>query len=317
MKIKSSGQAETRLDKFLSKQLKDINRSQIKKMIDKGEVFVNGREAKGSYQVKERDLIEIKEKKEKKKKDLRSLNTKKKGPFKKIKIVAETDDYLVVDKPAGLVVHGAPHIKEDSLADWLLDKYPEIEGVGEDKERPGIVHRLDKDASGLMVVAKTQTAYNDLKKQFQKRQVLKHYQALVYGRPAKDEDKIDFPIKRSSAGNKQAAVPGNFKDENNEAREALTYFKTKKQFINYTLLDVEIKTGRKHQIRVHLHAYGHPLVGDSLYSTKKTKELNKKIGLDRIFLVAYKLSFKDLSGQRQEFVVNLPLELKELLKNIK
>lgn len=232
--------------------------------------------------------------------------------------IYETDDYLVINKPAGLLTHGAPHIKEETLADQLLADYPSIKKVGEDPYRPGIMHRLDKLASGLLVIAKNQTAFDHLKQQFQKRLITKIYTALIYGRIKRDEGEINFPIQRSRKGYKMAALPLTTKGEPTaDGRRAITEFVVEKRYINYTLLKVKIKTGRTHQIRCHLSAYGHPIVGDDLYDTKKTREKNKKLNLGRLFLVARELSFKDLSGQTKTFKIDLPPELKEFLKIIK
>jgi len=237
----------------------------------------------------------------------------------KIEIIADTKDYLVINKPAGLLVHGAPHIKEKTLVDWLLEKYPEIGQVGEDLDRPGIMHRLDKDVSGLMVIAKNHNSYESLKEQFKKRTITKEYTALVYGKVLKDNDEIDFPIKRSTKGYKMAAVPKNFDEENDDVRvrQAATTFSVIKRFINFTLLSVIIKTGRTHQIRVHLHAYGNPIVGDGLYNNKQSKIKNKKYNLGRVFLASTKLEFTDLSGVKQSFTVGLPEELTQFLTQVK
>lgn len=248
-------------------------------------------------------------------------------------IIQESDDYLVIYKPAGLIVHGGPGIKEKTLVDFLLEKYPKIKKVGDDPLRPGIVHRLDKEVSGLMVIAKNQASFENLKNQFQTRQIIKEYTALVYGRINKDEGEINFPIKRASSGHKMAALPmmkNGLIDKHSlsardrgtnmallTAREAITIFRVKQKLINYTLLQLRIKTGRTHQIRVHLSAYGHPLVGDDLYGTAKTRIKNKKIALNRIFLFSQKLSFKDKTGETQEFVIELEPELQALLKNLK
>lgn len=247
----------------------------------------------------------------------------------KIEIIAETSDYLVINKPAGLAVHGGGNLKEPTLADWLIKKYPKIKKVGDDPIRPGLVHRLDREVSGLMVIAKNNQSFINLKNQFKEREIVKEYLALVYGRLSKDEGIIDFPITRSSEGYKMAALPNNasellnrrhpqVRDQGNieswlKSRQALTEFETIQKFINYTLLRVKIKTGRTHQIRVHFFAYGHPLVGDNLYCTKKTKEKNKKLPLNRVFLVACRLQFKSRDGQKQEFKINLPVELKNYL----
>lgn len=236
-----------------------------------------------------------------------------------IEIIADTKDYLVINKPAGLLVHGAPHIKEKTLVDWLLEKYPEVSRIGEDLERPGIMHRLDKDVSGLMVIAKNQDSYESLKEQFKSRKTTKEYTALVYGKVLKDEDEIDFPIKRSTKGYKMAAVPQNFSEENEDekVRRAATAFSVIKRFINFTLLKVTIKTGRTHQIRVHLHAYGYPIVGDNLYCNKQSKIKNKKYDLGRVFLTSTHLEFNDLTGARQSFSIGLPDDLSQFLAKIK
>lgn len=236
----------------------------------------------------------------------------------KYKLIRANAEFIIINKPAGLLVHGADHLDEETLADQLLADYPEIRKVGDDPIRPGIVHRLDKLASGLMVIARTQESFYNLKEQFQKRTINKHYTALVYGQIAKDKDEINFPILRSSKGYKMAALPETVKGEKNiDGRNAISEFEIIKRYINYTLLKVKIKTGRTHQIRVHMSAYGHPLVGDDLYSTKKTKVKNKKVDLERIFLVADELEFKDLRGELQKFEIGLPEELVVFLGKIK
>ena len=244
-------------------------------------------------------------------------------------IIFEDKNYLVINKPAGLAVHAGGNLKEKTLADFLIERYPKIKEVGDDPIRPGIVHRLDKDVSGLMVIALTNKSFENLKEQFKTREINKNYLALVYGKVSKENDIINFPIKRSRDGYKMAALPLNTeelltrhtpknRDQGNIAgvfssKEAITEFKIIKRLINYTYLDVKIKTGRTHQIRVHFFAYGHPLVGDTLYNTKKTKFKNQKLNLGRVFLVAYKLSFMDLNGEKKEFKIGLPKELETFL----
>lgn len=249
------------------------------------------------------------------------------------KIIFENSDYLIINKPAGLIVHGGNGITEEVLTDWLIKHYPKIEGVGDDPLRPGIVHRLDKEASGLMIIAKNQKAFDYFKKKFQARQITKKYIALAHGQIAKEEDHITFPIRRSKDGYKMAALPASsetISDKNkinnrdrgtikaqDESKEAITDFCVLHRYINYTLLEIKIKTGRTHQIRVHLYAYGHPLLGDPLYFTKKTKTKNDKVGLNRIFLVCSELSFKDQNGEKQSFTSELPQELKDFLSKTK
>lgn len=233
-------------------------------------------------------------------------------------LIGKTDDYLVVNKPAGLLTHGAEHISEASLADLLVIDYPEIAAIGEEKNRPGIMHRLDKLASGLIVIARTPESFADLKRQFQERTISKYYTALVHGKIEKDESEISFAIERSVKGHKMASLPISKNGEPNfDGRNALTRFEVLKRFINYTLLKVKIETGRTHQIRCHFSAYGNPLAGDDLYGTKKTKAKNSKLKLGRIFLVADQLEFTDLRGERKKYSIQLPPELSEFLKNLK
>jgi 23S rRNA pseudouridine1911/1915/1917 synthase len=180
-----------------------------------------------------------------------------------------------------------------------------------------------------MVVDKNNASFENLKAQFKKREINKQYLALVYGKIENDDGEICFPIKRSKDGYRMAAMPLNAvdllvrrspksRDKGNisglfKAKEAITSFKVIKRFVNYTYLEVKIKTGRTHQIRVHFFAYGHPLVGDTLYFTKKTKAKNDKLNLNRVFLMASRLSFSTPSGEKKEFSINLAPELEAFL----
>lgn len=300
-----------RLDIFLTERITDQTRSQIKKQINQGLILINGQSTTPHYKLKVADLIEINESApvaEPTEASPKTKITKVAAP----KIIAVTADYIIVNKPAGLIVHGDKHIKETTLADLVTKKYPEIKIVGEDPYRPGIVHRLDKDVSGLMVIARTQEFFENLKQQFQDRTIDKKYSALVFGNIAKDEFTIDFPIERSSSGHKMAAKP-----LNQGGRTAVSKIKVKTRYINYTLVQVKIITGRTHQVRTHLAAYGTPIVGDNIYYTHTTKEKNKKLKTERVYLVADQLAFTDLQGERQSFKINLPTAFKDLLKKIK
>jgi 23S rRNA pseudouridine1911/1915/1917 synthase len=314
IKITETNSGE-RLDKFLtnSKSLK-LSRNQIQKLIEQGLIKINDLIISSHYSLKPGDIINIAKNLSSDKK----LIDKKKfisAPNHKIKIIHETDEFLVINKPAGLAVHGLANY---TLADWLTEKYPKIKKVGDDPERPGIVHRLDKDVSGLMVIAKTQAAFDNLKKQFQNRTIKKEYTALVHGKIQKDKAIINFPIKRAREGYKMAAMPATVKGEPTEAgRLAETEFTILQRLINYTLLKIKIKTGRTHQIRVHLAAYDHPIVGDNIYGTAKSRTQNKKLGLNRIFLIADHLAFTDLTKKRQNYKINLTEELKNILKQVK
>jgi len=248
-------------------------------------------------------------------------------------IIFENEDYLVINKPAGIAVHGGGNIKEPTIADLLIERYPEIKEVGDDPIRPGIVHRLDKEVSGLMVIAKNQDTFLLLKNQFKDRDINKEYVALVHGKVIADSGVINFPIKRSSEGYKMAAMPMHTeellsrrkptdRDQGNldgmfKSRDAVTEYSVMQRFVNYTLLQVKIKTGRTHQIRVHFYALGYPLVGDGLYFNKKSKAKNLKVNLGRIFLAANKLSFKDKNGETQSFTLEMPVVLTDFLKTLK
>ena len=243
-----------------------------------------------------------------------------------IKIVAETPDYLVIEKPAGVLVHATQAKEEGTVVDWLLKRYPKIKKVGDPStssgqvQRPGIVHRLDKEASGLLVIAKTQAMFEHLKKQFQERETEKEYLVLVYGKVLKDEGIIDFDIDRGREGRMVSRPKVDKLDldkvkDIQEGREALTEFWVEKRFARFTMLCVRIHTGRTHQIRVHMFAYNHPVVGDELYLNKKLIKKNEQ-KLGRLFLHAAKLCFMDLQGEKRCFKSELPGELKNYLHKL-
>jgi 23S rRNA pseudouridine1911/1915/1917 synthase len=235
-------------------------------------------------------------------------------------ILKETDEYLVLSKPAGFLVHPTQAQEKDTLAAWLLHTYPSIASVGDSPERPGLVHRLDKAASGVLVVAKTQQMFDHLKSQFQARTVGKKYTVLVYGQVPADHGMIDFPIDRGKDG-RMVSRPRRSDDslkglQNRQAgKDALTEFWMEKRSLHYSLLDVQIHTGRMHQIRVHLYAYGYPVVGDSLYMNRKiVREEATKLG--RLFLHARELTFTDLSGNQVRVDAPLPTELEAFTSDI-
>jgi len=310
----SNGQ---RLDVFLASEL-DASRSQIQKLIKENLVMVDGELPKKSGdKISNGDKIEIHVASAKKEEGRRRKGNAKKLKLPKIKIIEEAADYLVVEKPVGLLTHPTMKNEHDSLSSILTAQYPELKKIGDDPARPGIVHRLDKDASGLLVIARTQKMFNHLKEQFKKRTINKEYLALAHGKVAKDWDEIKFPIARGKNSERMAALPFTSRGEKTiEGKEALTEFLVEKRFVNFTLLKVKIHTGRMHQIRVHLLAYNHPLVGDPLYFQKKRKDKwDKKLG--RLFLHCTKLSFKDLNGETQTFQSPLPKNLAEFLTHLK
>ncbi len=240
---------------------------------------------------------------------------------KDIKIIAETPEYLVLEKPAGILVHPTSAKETDTLTEWLLEKYPKIIKVGDSPERPGIVHRLDKDASGLLVVAKTQPMFEHLKKQFQERLINKEYLVLVYGKISADEGKIDFAIDRGPDGRMVSRPKTDLLSVAKVGKEqpgklALTEFWVEQRFIRFTYLRVKIHTGRTHQIRVHMFAFNHPVVGDELYLNRKLVKKNEQ-KLGRLFLHSTKLCFADLKGEEKCFESELPEKLNNFLKILK
>ena len=304
---------DQRLDKFLTEQMSDTTRTQIKKLILSGLVLINHKKATVHQFLKVGDVIKISEKsplpeKEEKKK-LPSTSNKK--IFEKIKIVSDEPDFLIIEKPSGLLVHPTSKIETNTLVDWLLEKYPKLRNIGEDPQRPAIVHRLDKDVSGLMLIPKSQKSFDYFKRLFKLRDITKKYTALVYGEIWKDEDEITFPISRSV--NKKGLFAAKPKIETPEDKKAHTIFNVIKKFKNYTLLEVQILTGRTHQIRVHMLAYGNPIVGDPIYKNKRVKLAEA----ERIFLHASYLSFIDLNGEKWEFTSEIPNPMTEFIKKLK
>ncbi len=300
-----------RLDKYLKEKLFNISRHQIQKKIKAYNILVNGKRTAVHKFLKVGDKIEI----------INSRLEKEKIKFIKFDkkwLIKETSNYLIINKPAGLLTHKTNYSQEPSLADAIVKEYPEISKVGENSFRPGIVHRLDRQVSGLMIIARSQKMFEYLKKQFQQRKILKKYKAIVYGKIEKNEDEINFPLIRSSVKRyKMAALPNNLLNKNPKIKRALTYFIVRKRFVNYSLIDVIIKTGRTHQIRAHLAAYNHPIVGDNIYTTKKYRSLNKKRKSYNILLYSARLGFFDLENNWQEFKIKKPKEIENFLQKLK
>jgi len=312
VKKKYSGE---RLDKVLTKVIKGKSRTELQKMVKDGQILVENIKVAPHYFLKEGQIItsefRLQEKPAEKIRET-ELTTEP-------KIIFENEDYIILEKPAGLLVHQTEKEEKDTLASWLIENYPQIAGVGEQKYRAGIIHRLDRDVSGIMVVCKTQKMFSHLKEQFQKRLIFKEYLALVHGKIEKDEGKIDLPIGRSRQSGKMAAHPkarGGYLEETD--KNALTKYEVISRFTNYTLLKVNIKTGRTHQIRVHLNAVGHPAVGDKLYKIKRFWQVwKKKPKIDRIFLHSVRIGFKDLNDIWQEYSSQTPDELQKFIDELK
>ncbi len=303
---KSAGQ---RLDKFLfdhlnqPEQLIKLSRTYLQKLVKDGKISVNDNLTKQSHKLKIDDLIEAEI-------ILPEEISLEPDHLIKLNIVYEDDNTLVLDKPAGLVVHPSPTTKRNTLVNGLLAYLPSIREVGEDPLRPGIVHRLDKNTSGLMIVAKNNEAFYHLKKQFQERVVIKKYLALVSGCPPADEGIIEAPIERSGRTPTKQKI--SFSES---ANPAITEYKIiKKIGKKYCLVEAMPKTGRMHQIRIHFAHFGHPVVNDKKYGGPPIEGLEPA---DRQFLHAAYLKIK-LPDQLEarEFFSSLPIDLKRCLDKI-
>ena len=299
MKVKVNV-SEARLDIFLQQNLKQYSRSHIKKMIDGGLVKVNDKIiTKSGYKVIESDEIEYTD-----------LPTKKLDTSPEdidINIVYEDDDLVVINKPQGLVVHPACGNENHTLVNALLYNIKDLSGIN-GEIRPGIVHRLDKDTSGLIIVAKNDTAHVDLAKQIQQKICKRIYIALVYGNITKDEGTIQTYLGRGKIERKKIFVV-----RQGEGKLAITNFKVLQRFKGYTLVEYELKTGRTHQIRVHSAYIGHPIVGDKVYFKGEDKT-----GLKGQLLHAYKISFyQPTTKQLLSFSVPLPNYFENFLQHLK
>lgn len=317
--IVDENQANERLDKFLAEKLSET-RSQIKKAILNERVLINDKPAKVHEflnvkdKVTVKDFIVLKAVDKEKEDEIKNENI----TFLEPKILKETDDYIVLEKPSGMLVHSTSKNEQDTLVHWLVKKYPEIEKIADpislnkrDKIfRPGIVHRLDREVSGLMVIARTQTAFEDLKNQFKQKDIKKEYTTLVLGHLAEDKGLIDFEISRKTSGEKMAAHPAN----SNKGKPSLTEYEVIEKFLKFTLVKVNLLTGRTNQIRVHFFALGNPVAGDLLYTLKDKKP---KVAIPRILLHANKLSFKDLHSEVQTFISELPEEFNQVISQLR
>jgi 23S rRNA pseudouridine1911/1915/1917 synthase len=297
-----SDQAGVRLDAYLASQIEGWSRARLQRLIESEDVLVNGKVSKPSYKLRDGDEIEV---------ELvappADVFTPENIP---LDIVYEDDVLVVVNKPAGLVVHPAAGTPSGTLANALAYHFQKLPGGS---VRPGIVHRLDRDTSGLLVVAKTEAALENLSDQFRDRSVYKSYVALVHGRMGSTSGKIDQPLERDRSNRTRMAVVRG-------GRNALTLYHVRRAFDRFTLLDVELKTGRTHQIRVHLAWLKHPVVGDETYgggrdNTIQDPRLRAHVrALNRQFLHAEKLGFKHpKTGEFMKFESALPQALGDLL----
>jgi ribosomal large subunit pseudouridine synthase D (EC 5.4.99.-) len=284
-----------RFDVYLRAKLSDLSRERIKNLIEEGFILVEGKSVKPSYKLKggEQVLVRIPVEKE------YSLQPKE-VPFE---ILYEDEDLAVIYKPAGIVVHPAPGHLDDTLVHGLLLKLRSLSGVGGEL-RPGIVHRLDKDTSGVMLVAKNDFAHKKLTQDFKERRVEKEYLAIVYGRLTPKEGTLDFPIGRHPVQRKRMAVV-------KEGRQALTKYKVLKLFKKATLVLAKPLTGRTHQLRVHFSHIGHPILGDPIYGGLKPDVPRP----ERLMLHAYRISFEHpRTGSHLTFTKDPPEDFERYLK---
>jgi 23S rRNA pseudouridine1911/1915/1917 synthase len=299
-------EAGERLDVFLTSRLGGLSRAKVQKRIKAGDIAVNGQSASAHLILKKDDEVTLKA-------DIEPAKTRTElVPRRDIAfdVVHEDADVVVVNKPAGLLVHPAVEDDRETLAHGLIARWPAMATVGESPDRPGIMHRLDKDASGLMVVAKTKKAYDSLKRQFQKHTIHKEYAVLVNGAPPDDSGVVNLMIGRKKGSGKMAAraVP------REGDREAVTHYHVDEHLPKATLLTVRTETGRTHQIRAHMHALGCTVVGDPLYGVDKEKLLRAP----RLFLHAKKLGFTHPATRRKlEFSSALPDELETVLASLR
>ncbi len=297
-----------RLDAFLASHIEGWSRARLQRLIEEADVLVNGHAVKSSYKLHPNDEIEV---------ELTPPPSTSFAPENiPLDVVYEDDELIVVNKPAGIVVHPAAGVASGTLANALAFHFQQLSTSG-GIVRPGIVHRLDKGTSGLMVVAKTESAHEDLADQFRDREVFKSYVALVHGQVEKRTGQIDQPIARDRGNRTRMAVVRG-------GRPALSIYRIRKRFERFTLLNVELKTGRTHQIRVHLAWLKHPVVGDEAYGSGRDKtvpdhKLRSEIAnLGRQFLHAEQLGFRHpRTKEEMRFTAPLPTELQAVLDGIK
>ncbi|MDX9970961.1 MAG: RluA family pseudouridine synthase [Candidatus Gracilibacteria bacterium] len=276
-----------RLDKALIELYPDFSRSQIQGFLKKSFVKVNGKIEKASYLLKYSDVLDVSE--------FVHENTEIKKQDLKLEILYEDDEKLVVYKPSGVLTHLDKNYRENTLVNGLLDKI-HVEDF-EDKNRPGIVHRLDKETSGLVLVCKTVTCRDFYLNEFKNRKVEKKYYAIVFGHLKHKMGIIDSPIIRDIKSRKKMSI-----STEKKAKPSITHFKVLNEYqfgkFKFSLLDLDLKTGRTHQIRVHLSAISHPVVGDFLYGSKKENDLIKSIS-KRMYLDSYRLCFNDSLSKKK------------------
>lgn len=294
--VKDNNQKK-RLDSYIASQMPELSRTTIQRLLDEEKILVNGKKQKASYKPEQDDEIEI---------DIPvAREIKLEAQEIPVPVIYEDNDIIVVNKPKGMVVHPANGNPDGTLVNAILAMCKDsLSGIG-GEIRPGIVHRLDKDTSGLLIVAKNDLAHMNMSKQIQDRKVTKKYIALVKGNVSEDEATIDLPIARSTKDRKKMAV-------DSKGKSAVTHFKVLKRYQKYTLLELKIDTGRTHQIRVHMSYIGHPVVGDMVYSNGKNE-----FGIEGQMLHARYLEFKHpVTGQVLKLEAPIPEYFEEVLQKL-
>lgn len=287
-----------RIDKYLSIVLTDFSRTRISRLIDEGNVFVNKKEVKGSYKVKENDEIKVNIP------EVKELEIEKEDI--PLDIVYEDNDILIINKPQGMVVHPSNGHFEHTLVNAILYHCHSLSGIN-GVSRPGIVHRIDKDTSGLICVAKNDMAHHALAEQLKDHTMARTYIALVRGVISENSGEINLPIGRDPNNRQKMGVT------RSNSKEAITYFKVLKRYKEHTLVECHLKTGRTHQIRVHLSYIGYPVEGDPLYCGRKFDTLYKNGQL----LVATSLILIHPSSHKEmEFHIELPQYFKDILNQL-
>jgi 23S rRNA pseudouridine1911/1915/1917 synthase len=293
--------AGMRLDRWLVTAVPELSRARLQALIDEGHVRIGGATSKAAHRLRGGEAVEI---------EIPPATPQELAPEPiALTIVHEDEDVLVVDKPAGMVVHPGAGVSRGTLAAGVLAHAPETASVG-GQRRPGVVHRLDKGTSGLLVVAKTPRAYHALVAQLAAREVTRVYLAIVHGNVARTEGKIDAPIGRDPHHRQRMAIrPAG------QGRRAVTRFRVLERFAGYTLVECRLETGRTHQIRVHLASLGHPVAGDDTYGRGRPRP---PVDVEGIALHAARLAFVHPVTQRQvEFSSPLPPRLERLVSHLR
>ncbi len=292
--VESGGE---RLDKMLAAHFGDLSRSQIQSLIRDGQVMVNGRPGKASYHVGDGDTVLVHM-------PLVEDHVAPQPETIPLEVLYEDDSVAVINKPAGMVVHPAVGHSSGTLVNAVLARWPEVVAFS-DADRAGIVHRLDKETSGVILIAKTADALENLRQQFKARTIVKRYIALVEGIPETTEGTIDAPIGRDSAQRKRMAVV-------RDGRESVTEFRVLESFDGFALVEAFPKTGRTHQIRVHMAFVDHPVVGDTVYGRRK-----QSVKLKRHFLHASSITFEQPdTGEPVIVEAPLPAALQDVLNKL-